>query len=157
MSSYLVLSEMPRADAFTVTAAGDLLRDFAILSRPRFSFAMVLSVFRSSFDHNTRVAFFFFAITAPLQEPMFYEPRLIRSRNIDCRHWSSWIRSISTVVRCSHDHEKNSKYDDGTHGQTPHETYLTLNDLGHCELAHQFQWIATFMTPMLHMCWRTVD
>ncbi|WP_027578721.1 hypothetical protein [Bradyrhizobium sp. Ai1a-2] len=66
-ASYLVLSEMPRADAFTVTAAGDRLRVFAILSRPRFAFAMVLSVFRSSFDHNTRAAFFFFAITTPLQ------------------------------------------------------------------------------------------
>ena len=148
---------MPRADAFTVTAAGDLLRDFAILSRPRFSFAMVLSIFRSSFDHNTRVAFFFFAITTPLCGRMFYEPKPIRSRNIDRGHWSSRIRSISTVMRRSYDHEKNGKYDDGAHGQAPHETYLTSNDLGHYELAHQFQWIATFMTPMLHMCWRTVD
>jgi hypothetical protein len=56
--SYRVESETPRFAALTVTAAGVRFKDFAILSRPAFCFAIVLSVLRSSLDHNTRTLFF---------------------------------------------------------------------------------------------------
>jgi hypothetical protein len=54
----LVLREIPRVAAFTVTAAGVRFRAFAILLRPLFSFAIVFIVLTSSFDHRTRLLFF---------------------------------------------------------------------------------------------------
>jgi len=61
---YRVERLTPMDEALTVTAAGVLLSDFAILLRPAFCFAIDLRVLRSSFDHNTR-PFAFLAIFTP--------------------------------------------------------------------------------------------
>lgn len=77
VKSYRIDSDMPSVAALAVTAPGVRLRDFAIFKRPAFCFAIVLSVLRSSFDHNTRLLVFF-GIFAPLSEA-----RLLR---IDVSH-----------------------------------------------------------------------
>jgi hypothetical protein len=65
LASYRVESDMPSAEAFTITAPGVLLRNLAILSRPLFCLANVFKVFTSSFDQATRVSFFFLGMYAP--------------------------------------------------------------------------------------------
>jgi hypothetical protein len=72
-ANYRIDSDIPSVAALTVTAPGVHLRDFAILTRPAFCLAIVLRVFISSFDHNTRLLVFLRISTPPLKRA-FYVP-----------------------------------------------------------------------------------